>query len=434
MSTVMTPLLQTPYRPIRPVAAGQDAPWPGMLVSLPAGGLGVAVDASLLPAEWWGWQSAQTDHVLTPIDIARRTDGHDVILPAFSGPLGGAIDRRRTGIATGEAVTVAVSILRGLAALGGERLDHRGEWWLTLDSRPVLVTDVGETTAVDASVGVLRALSRALGHDLADRAAQTVAGSRLSEAALESLERALFAVAAPMPFAEGDAVGLHAPGPRDDDVISSREAAADGSGGRPLLDRLARHVDADLADLLSRTTTDVWRRLRAPRSGGRRRPLIVASVVAAGVMLGGVMWPAGGSAVAGGERAGEAGPSSAPTVAVEPSGSALGVHEGTAAAGSSDPAAQPDLAAVTAELLDARIRCGGAAACLTDVAVAPDREFEAGVIDLDVPGRTITLLDEFGGVAVLRVEAADEPAQLVVIQFQQDRWLLRDAYAAQEPR
>ena len=41
----------------------------------------------------------------------------------------------------------------------------------------------------------------------------------------------------------------------------------------------------------------------------------------------------------------------------------------------------------------------------------------------------MTLLDEFGGAAVLRVEAAGgAPPQLVVIVRADGRWLLRDVY------
>ena len=40
----------------------------------------------------------------------------------------------------------------------------------------------------------------------------------------------------------------------------------------------------------------------------------------------------------------------------------------------------------------------------------------------------MTLLDEFGGAAVLRAEAAGGTPQLVVIVRADGRWLLRDVY------
>ena len=59
----------------------------------------------------------------------------------------------------------------------------------------------------------------------------------------------------------------------------------------------------------------------------------------------------------------------------------------------------------------------------------------AGPIDAPREERTIALLDHFGGVAVLRVDAADGAAtQLVVIERRDDEWLLRDVHdAAQQP-
>ena len=62
------------------------------------------------------------------------------------------------------------------------------------------------------------------------------------------------------------------------------------------------------------------------------------------------------------------------------------------------------------------------------------RPFPGGVVDLAAAERTVTLLDEFGGAAVLRVEASAAPAapQLVVIVRAGDRWLLRDVYDVAE--
>ena len=60
----------------------------------------------------------------------------------------------------------------------------------------------------------------------------------------------------------------------------------------------------------------------------------------------------------------------------------------------------------------------------------PGRAFGAGVIDLDAAHRTITLLDDFGGVAVLRVDGQQAPttAQLVVIVESDGRWRMRDVH------
>jgi hypothetical protein len=56
------------------------------------------------------------------------------------------------------------------------------------------------------------------------------------------------------------------------------------------------------------------------------------------------------------------------------------------------------------------------------------------VIDLAPDRRTATLLDDFGGAAVVRVDAAggEHPPQLVVLVQSEGRWLLRDVYAVAE--
>ena len=51
-----------------------------------------------------------------------------------------------------------------------------------------------------------------------------------------------------------------------------------------------------------------------------------------------------------------------------------------------------------------------------------------GVVDLPAAERTLTMLDEFGGAAVLRVDAnADgQPFQFVVVVRRDAQWLVRD--------
>ena len=72
---------------------------------------------------------------------------------------------------------------------------------------------------------------------------------------------------------------------------------------------------------------------------------------------------------------------------------------------------------------------------MAEVMLDPAAPLEAGVIDLAATQRQTTLLDDFGGVAVLRIDAVEAgPApQLVVIMLVEDRWLLRDVHAAKQP-
>ncbi len=94
-----------------------------------------------------------------------------------------------------------------------------------------------------------------------------------------------------------------------------------------------------------------------------------------------------------------------------------------------------DLAQVAGGLLDARIACGGAPDCLATV-VADATTLPEGAIDLPAGERTLTLLDDFGDIAVLRLDAADgaRPSQMVVILKRDEKWLLRDVSdVAQQP-
>jgi hypothetical protein len=156
------------------------------------------------------------------------------------------------------------------------------------------------------------------------------------------------------------------------------------------------------------------------------RPWLVAGGLAGVVLTGGLLWPTGGGG---------------PATAEVPAGSPPAMTASPASA-SSEPVVDPpveggpesDLSVIAAELLSARTACAGDQACLEQVLEAVDAPFPGGVVDLTAAERTVTLLDEFGGAAVLRVEAAgsDSPPQLVVIVRTGDRWLLRDVYDVPE--
>jgi len=95
-----------------------------------------------------------------------------------------------------------------------------------------------------------------------------------------------------------------------------------------------------------------------------------------------------------------------------------------------------DVAATAAALLDVRTACERDADCLESVVVDPARLFPPGTIDLPSSARTLTLLDDFGDMAVLRVDAngGRSAAQLVVVVRVDEKWLLRDVHdVAQQP-
>jgi hypothetical protein len=179
-----------------------------------------------------------------------------------------------------------------------------------------------------------------------------------------------------------------------------------------------RHIDADFAGVVSDAAHSFRRRLR----GRRPKPWLLAAGVAAAVLIGGALWPVGEDEPATAEARIAAPPSAAPASMEPPSPSAA--PTGTA------PSGPADLAAITASLLDERLGCDGDASCLDDVVEDPRVSWPGGAIDRPAEERSVTLLDEFGGVAVLRVEATDDEAaaQLVVIVESDGRWLLRDVH------
>ena len=238
---------------------------------------------------------------------------------------------------------------------------------------------------------------------------------RLSAHDLRDAEEALFArrggraarhdAARPARARATSALAGCAPASSEQPSTSSTSRPADV--GR----RLARHVDADLADAVSRATTGVWRRLRAPRAGalaGRgsspaaRRRLSLAA---------GLLWPTGGRRPGdGGSAVGER-VEPAPTdprrrrrvrrPPTDPTPPARADADDAAAA-------RPTWRRWPIGLLDARLACAGDESCLAAVIVDPGVVVRSRRRSTCRPrSATTTLLDDFGGVAVLRVDAVD---------------------------
>lgn len=429
--------LREGYRVIRLLTGEADSPWPGALVCDRNGETGVAVSAEVLGADWAGWAAQPSGHVLAPIDILRRPDGHDVLLPVCTERLDEFLRRRAGGaeLCAGEAVTVAVSLLRAIAELSAPGSSVSGTWWLTQAGRPVFATESGDAALVDQTVVHLQEIAAGvpgLSAALVD-AAEMVAGPRLRARDIERAEAAIFAVAEPLALAT-TTFGPKRARTRTTHDRADAERAEPAPSSWALV--LGRSLDADWADLVSRMTTCVWRALRAPRER-RRRPWVLAGGIAAVVLIGGLLWPSGGAgpATAESQVEGAATPSeaSAPSPDRDTPDRAEVESENTPADAVS-PAASTDLSVIAADLLTARTACGEEPACLTQVLESPDALFPAGVIDFPAGDRTVTMLDEFGGAAVLRAEAsgADAAPQLVVIVRTDQNWLLRDVYDVPE--
>lgn len=336
-------------------------------------------------------------------------------------------------LAAGEAVTLGVSLLRGCAQMA-DAPEVTGEWWLDASGMPVLATDTSERRALDAAADALALVEveprLRPGWDAAIAAitADRVAGRDLLDA-----EDALFAAASAEPLIT---VTLS---PRSAVDAGLRESYTDVAGDdhtRSVWQSLIGHVDADLADTVSRVTTAAWRRWRTP-IGSRRAPWLVGGAAAVAVLIGGALWPSAGGVATVAETSNESKVVGDSTPGPEEST----VTPGPAASEETDvpPASEAPSAAldqIATALLDRRLECGADAACLASVVDDPAVVLRQGAIDLPAASRTVTLLDDFGGVAVVRVDAVDAavPAQLVVIARKDDEWLLRDVHdVAQQP-
>ncbi len=244
-----------------------------------------------------GWRP-QDGHVLAPLDLIRRIDGHDVMLPLCVERVEDFLLRRatrRVPLSVGETVTLGVSLVRGFAAWHAIGRGT-GEWWLTDGGRPVLACGSSGLEVPRHTAELLRSLAE--GSPCASAltfAAEAVSGSRVSVHDLRDAEDALFGDRRRQSRSRRRCSDRGAPAtsPASGGMTRAGRAgiALDDEPGRPTwVDTMARHVDADLADTVSRVTTGVWRRLRTPRAG-TRRPWLFAGGAAAAVLAAGLLWP-----------------------------------------------------------------------------------------------------------------------------------------------
>jgi hypothetical protein len=412
--------LLAPYRVMRRIAP-PEAPWPGLLVRAGDDAL-TLVSTGDLGDDWPGWCADPGGHVLAPVDVVRRRAGHDAALPVCTARLLDVLESRRLegfSLDAGEAVTIAVSILRGVAQLSVSGPGAKGEWWLTEGGMPVVAVGAGFTLpAAVAGAEILRAVlpcSREIDDALEDACAM-LEGPSPDRRALAVAESRLFERATPSALRSADRSlrrrrVSELPSTTADEVFAERPRGA--------LQRLAHHVDDGLADLVSVVTTAVWRRMTRPGSTRGRRPVIVAAGIAAVILAGGLAWPwPDGPAPA------EAIPLPAAADSADPAGHDPAGHEeptptATAATG---------LATLAAELLTLRSECQDDQACLSRLVEDPGEVFPEGVVDLPAEQRAVALLDDFGGAAVLRVDATagNLPYQFVVIVLRDGEWLVRD--------
>ena len=450
--TEQAPLLSRAHRMIRVLDDG-DGPFPGALVT-DGDVVVVARDAADLSG-WEAWRFAGSEHVAAPIDLVRRADGHDVLLPWCTERVGVFL-ARRTGagepLTPGESSTLVVSLLRALAELGAnDCTDVRGTWWLTDEGRPVFVIGEGEPGRGGAASLVARLgeqnRDRTLGRLLAAMHAglgKSVAEQRsIPHLLLERWENEALEIASPRALRRdvltpAPAQAIIRPGSVGQAQVPPRRASRRvrvQSGARAHSSRLAaalRQHASDCVEGVGRLIASIFHRTRsrAPRAvppelraqsaeavparASRRRPLVFAGAAAAVVLAVGVLWPGGGDDAAGND------PTPAPTRAEEvvgplmatPASSAAAVDEAVPNATTNANAskanaatAEDDPAEAAATLWEEIQECRNAQDAVCRRAIVPGA---VGVVDtLDADSKTLpvfAMIDQYGDIAVVRAE------------------------------
>lgn len=467
------------HRVIRLLGA-DEGPYKGVLVT-DRDSVAVMTDADALSG-WAGWGHAGDEHVAGPVDLVRRADGHDVLLPWCTERITVFLGRREAAAETlsaGEVSTLVGSLLRGLGELGhSSAAVEGGEWWLTDDGRPLFVIGAGE----DARLGAATLI------DLVHRATVDRTSARVLAAIRDGLRRGsdrpgaphrqlqlweteLFSIAAPRPLRRD----AHAPERvRDIEMarslraapIESRRDARATARGVARRDRESAHggivaVTAPLRRALLQIVAR-WMKLAGPRTRAHRasasvrglanaeredavgapsrsgRRYLVAGAAAALILTGGLLWP--GEAPAMDREVADTSADAAAGAAEAGSGATASpaeippdaVSEGTAL---DDPVlAAPRLLAAIRQCADA-----GDDACGEAVAPGSTAVNDVGSAQSDGVGEAqeeFALVDEYGDVAVVRITTtaggvADSPStteRMLVLVNLEDEWLVRDAY------
>lgn len=362
------------------------APWPAGIVRTAAGS-GLLVDLAELSDCAFG---PPAEHVARPSEIFRTREGHLALLPALSRPLvAGALS-------PGAAVTLAVSVLRGIREAGA---GATGRWWLTDGGAPVLVPVRGGDDAASAGAALVRALAApGMPPVFAELSADLDGLVDLDDEAVAQWEERLFGAAVPAP------VGAPA---LDASPLRRRSGERSAHGTVALL----RAFDGGIAAAVSDAAASLGRTLRGLR--GRRAPVaIAAAAVAAGVLVVGLGWPAADAPPAGTADAATGAPAQRADDPARPASAA--------------PAAGEELGAVAAELA-ARLRSCGDPGCRAGILEDPRTALPEGGA-MSIAEARLTIVDDLGGIAVVRADAAGHRSQIVVMVARDDTWLVRDVY------
>lgn len=475
------PLIAGAHRLIRALAPG-EGPFGGDLVS---SGEDVCVRADAAPWRGWeGWRFSGAEHVAAPLDLVRRADGHDVLLPWCTERVTVFLGRRRAAgepIDLGEISTLVASLLRGMDELGEHLGSVRGDWWLTSAGRPVFALGDGEA-AVEASVRVLTVARDAqldrTASRLLERLGEAMDDARRLLPLRDRWEGELFELAAPRalrttvyaPAAAravrpgfGDEQDSHTEIRRARLGDTATSSLQDDDADSRLLGRWKRglmRVGESLREWGERRAAvgtaaargpavenrDAWGtrtpEKAAPHVAPRwRKPAVVGGATAVLLIAVGVLWPSGEPEGATAVTLSDVATTPVPTVEPVDTATEHTASEKTAADAPSaaPPSTEADaLVALTALLASAQSCADGGGdpsepSCATAWA-APSPESVA-VLRARPGNGAVTLVEDYGDLAALRwdPDAADGASQMIVMIRADEKWRIRDVYDVADP-
>jgi hypothetical protein len=419
------------HRAIRALPDG-EGPFRGLLV---ADGDATVVAVALTQLEHWeGWPFAGALHVAGPKDIALLDNGFSALMPWCTLEVESFLARRRIAadsLSSGEAVTLSVSVIRGLAELGDAAGRLSGRWWLTYDSRPVFV--IGQGLAAGAAAAeVFAGIAATTGDRALNRVFERLgdAASHPRTLARESAqwEQDILACAAPKPIRtevlerniwSGANEPLSDQHRANGATLAIRELRAQPSNPAPQQEsspQAARWRQL-IAEGLERIPERArfWQRGTSEKLSPKRR-LAVGAVAAGAVLLISSMWPPGEEGT---------------DYVLETTGQASLI--GDPSPGDTDPVTDDEtvvkdpLSGFIAAVALAR-QCLVEADEVCATVLATTAEVTTSILlNLVDTHDEATLADDFGDVAVLRLENSDSEFAIVV-ERKAPRWLVRDIY------
>lgn len=313
--------------------------------------------------------------------------------------------RRRSASATvltpGEVVTAAVGLLRGCRAAARST---GAAWWLTAEGRPVVVEEHEAPDVVAATADGLRRLAALIPEpatrDLVDRAGEAVATRPPRE--WDAVERRLFALAEPTPLVLGPLAPVVVDDPGEDH-------RADTAGG------LLGLIDGDLVGAIRQSAAGL-------REGWKTSPRLRAitvgvSVVAVVAAVASVLLPGAGGPAPVASASPAVSRIVPPSASVAPQPSAMSPRPVDDRVPLSD-----DVTAIARRVFAEISLCEDDPTCRS--AFDEGSAFSREPLLPDAEHADIALVEDFGGVAVVRV-ADTMTAQYVTLVRQKDRWLVR---------